>query len=361
MNRHISRCLAFAITLLVCVACEKDPELTVLQKVLFTSAPEVSATSLVLTEENAEGQALNVTWPEVKYPVQAPVTYSIQVTLPADTIGANAWKNAFEKEIGDDATTASFTVKELNDIAKNLGLQADAEGTIAIRVKAYLDREAYSQAVVVKVTPYQTFTSYPALWVAGDFQGWNIESAPTIVSVNDNGIYEGYIYIPAGGTNEFKVYAQPNWEPVSYGDGGDGNLIEANFAGANFQAPSEGYYLFSVNLNTMKYMLMKTSWGMIGGATPGGWDSDTEMTYNPNNQTWSVTANMTADGSFKFRANKAWLLDFGINGDGKLAYANHPWLDYVDQPQLTVPQNGNYTITLDLHVPGNYTYTIKKN
>src|SRR5690606_2679809 len=128
-----------------------------------------------------------------------------------------------------------------------------------------------------------------------------------------------------------------------------------------FTAPAPGYYLLTVNLNTMTYLLIKTSWGIIGAATPGGWDADTEMTYQPGNQVWTVTANMKAGGSFKFRANKAWQLDFGIDEEGNLAYANHPWLPYIDRPQLTVPTDGNYTITLDLHVPGNYSYEIKKN
>jgi hypothetical protein len=77
----------------------------------------------------------------------------------------------------------------------------------------------------------------------------------------------------------------------------------------------------------MKYILVKTTWGMIGGATPGGWDKDTPLNYNPSTQSWSVTADMKASGSFKFRANNAWQLDFGLSANGTLGYANHPWLD----------------------------------
>lgn len=361
MKRYLSKFLAFGTALLLCAACEEEAELTVLQEVRFSSVPQVSSSAVTLTAEDETESVLTVSWAEVEYPVEAPVTYSLQVALPTDTIGAEGWANAFEKEVGNDALSASFTGAELNEIALDLGIEPETQGTIVIRVKAYLDREAYSQPVAVNVTPYKLFTGYPALWVAGDFQGWDVTTAPTIVSVNDDGVYEGYIYIPAGGTNEFKLYAQPDWGPLSYGNGGDGSVIEANFAGANFQAPSEGYYLFAVDLNTMTYELIKTSWGIIGGATPGGWDADTQLTYDPVTQTWTVTADMKADGSFKFRANNAWQLDFGVDEEGNLAYANHPWLPYVDQPQLSVPADGNYTITLDLHEPGSYTYSIKKN
>ena len=53
--------------------------------------------------------------------------------------------------------------------------------------------------------------------------------------------------------------------------------------------------------------------------------------------------------------------NFGIDAEGNLAYANHPLRPYVEQPHLTVPQDGNYTITLDLHNPDKFTYSLKKN
>jgi hypothetical protein len=361
MKRYINKFLALGAALLLFAACEEEAVLTVLEEVNFSASPEASANAVTLTEENAGESVLSVNWPAVEYPVDAPVTYSLQVALPADTVGNATWSNSYEKEIGEDVLSASFPGEELNDIAKNLGVEPGTAGTVVVRVKAYLDRAVFSEPVAVSVTPYEVFVSHPALWVAGDFQGWDVTTAPTIVSVNDDGVYEGYIYIPEGGTNEFKLYAQPDWGPVSYGTEEEGVLIEANYAGANFSVPSAGYYLFVVDLNSMTYLLMETNWGLIGGATPGGWDSDTEMTYNPETQTWSVTADMKAEGSFKFRANNEWVLDFGVDEEGNLAYANHPLLEYVERPQLTVPEDGNYTITLDLHEAGNYTYSIERN
>ena len=348
--------LAFLILLLA--GCNEDPTLSVLKKVSFTAPISATATDVVLTEATAASNVIAINWQAVDYFIGAPVTYSIQITTPEDT---SSWAKATEKVIGDDILTASLSGEELNTLVKDLGLEPKVKSTVVIRVKSYVDRAAYSKTVSVDVTPYKIFTGYPSLWVAGDYQGWNVSVAPVIVSVNDDGIYEGYLYIPAGGTNEFKLYAQADWGPVSYGDGGNGTVIVANYAGANFKAPSDGYYLFNVNLNTMTFLLMKTSWGLIGGATPGGWDSDTQMTYNPGTQAWTVTADMKANGSFKFRANNAWQLDFGVDENGKIAYANNPLLPYVDRPQFTVPQDGNYTITLDLHEPGNYSYKIKKN
>jgi starch-binding outer membrane protein SusE/F len=362
MKKHLNIFLAFITAVSMFFACDDDPTLTVLETVTFPAVPDVSADEIVITEENKIETLLQVSWEEVVFPVKGPVTYTLQFETPSDTSGSNAWAEAVKREIGEDLLSASYSGDELNEIALELGLQPGKEGVIVARVQGTMSRDIFSPAIAVRVTPIAIpdIIDYPSLYIAGDFQGWNIGAPSKISSVNNDGIYEGYIYIPAGGTNEFKLYAQPDWGPTSYGYESEGRIRVANFAGANFVAPSEGYYLFMVNLNDMTYHLMKASWGIIGAATPGGWDADTPLVYNPGTQTWTVTANMKANGSFKFRANNEWVLDFGNEG-GKLGYANHPWKPYVEQPHFTVPSDGNYTITLDLHIPGNYSYSLKKN
>ena len=86
------------------------------------------------------------------------------------------------------------------------------------------------------------------------------------------------------------------------------------------------------------------------------------MSYDVANQVWKVTANMKQNGSFKFRANKAWTIDFGIDSNGNLKYADSPFFGYTaGLNNLSVPSDGNYTITLDLHISGKYTYSLVKN
>ena len=162
---------------------------------------------------------------------------------------------------------------------------------------------------------------------------------------------------------QYKYTAQPDWTPMAYGDGWEmGVLIEANYSGGNFTAPSAGYYELSANLNTMIWTATKTTWGIIGDATPGGWSTDTQMTYDETLKVWTVTCDILSTGSFKFRANNAWAIDFAIDATGKLKYADNPLYPYDGTlSNLTVPASGNYTLTLDLHVPGAYTYKLKKN
>jgi hypothetical protein len=128
-------------------------------------------------------------------------------------------------------------------------------------------------------------------------------------------------------------------------------------------APSYGYYLFAIDLNTMEYLLKKIeSWGIIGEATPDGWNSDTDLIFDPDTELWSVTADLKATGFMKFRANNAWEeLEMGLDAEGNLRYGYHPWREYVDLTNMTVEADGNYTVTLDLRVPGNYRYSINAN
>lgn len=359
MKRIINLYTGLFLLLTFMVGCNEDPTLTVLRNVSFTEVPNASADVLVLNPDNASDEALTLNWTPVDYYIAAPVTYSVQFTAAADT--AN-WSNSVTVIAGEDVLTKSFTQEELNDISQHLGFEPAVSTPLIMRVKSYVDRNAFSSPLVVQVTPYKVFTMYPSLWVPGDYQGWNPGAAPRITSPSDNKLYEGYINIPAGGSNQFKFTAQPDWEPMAYGDGGDGVLIEANYAGGNFTAPSDGYYNLTADLNGMTYTVTKTTWGIIGDATPGGWDTDTQLTFDPAENVWKVTADMTNAGSFKFRANNAWEIDFGIDSEGKLKYADHPVFGYTpDLNNLTVPETGNYTIILDLSDAGNYTYRLIKN
>jgi len=95
---------------------------------------------------------------------------------------------------------------------------------------------------------------------------------------------------------------------------------------------------------------VKTDWGIIGDATPGGWDSDQMMTYDPSSKLWTITLDLTA-GSFKFRANNAWDINLGDTGaDGILDYGGD---------NIPISQSGTYMISLKLGIP-DYTYVVER-
>ena len=109
--------------MLVLVSCEKDAELTTLEDVNFPSSPEPSFFSLILVQEEQNEPKLTISWPEVIFPVDAPVEYSLQFDIPADTVGETAWNNAIVINAGTDVYSKSFQGLDINQIAENSALR----------------------------------------------------------------------------------------------------------------------------------------------------------------------------------------------------------------------------------------------
>lgn len=344
------------------VACRKDATLTYLDVVDFPAGLTTSATNIELTKDNDDLSVVTFSWPAVEFKIKAPVTYALQISTPADTIGASAWTKAIEVAVGSDALSKSFQGNELNALVLDrLGLVQDSAHKLVARVVATLDRDVYSNAVPFTVKAYKN-TALNVLYVPGDYQSWNPATALTIREVAGRPkMYEGYINMPGAGQG-FKYTSDPDWNHTNYGNVGTGGLTNDGLAG-NLNVPEGGYIYLTADLNTNKWTATKTTWGIIGDATPTGWTADTPMTYDPVAKVWKVTANLSSAGSFKFRANGAWLLNFGIDAVTKeLMYADNPFLGYTPNLlNLSVPETGNYTVTLDLHNPGQYTYELKKN
>ena len=130
--------------------------------------------------------------------------------------------------------------------------------------------------------------------------------------------------------------------------------------------PGPGVYELSANPTTLAWTYTPITWAVIGDATPNGWNTETEMTYDRAMHAWKVTLNLVTAGSFKFRANNAWNIDFGIEtATGRIYYADNPIFGGGGSKggldNLTVPADGNYTVYLDLSNPNSYYYYLEKH
>ena len=97
--------------------------------------------------------------------------------------------------------------------------------------------------------------------------------------------------------------------------------------------------------------LPKDLWGIIGSATPSGWDKDTDMTYDFDTKVWTITLDLTND-EYKFRANDAWALNLGDDGaDGTLE---------PNGANIKVPAAGKYEVMLNYNASPKPIYTITK-
>lgn len=189
------------------------------------------------------------------------------------------------------------------------------------------------------------------LRVAGDYQGWDPATAPALASPNADGVYEGYVNVPAGGSYEFKLTSQPNWGGTNYGEGGGGTL---STSGGNLVFPAGGgYYKINANTNTNTWSATATTWGIVGSLTGWGGNPDIALNYDAGSNSF-VSAPVVVSGNeeFKFRANSDWPINMGDTGaDGSL-----------EQDGSNIPLTaGTYTFTLYLNNAGYYTYKIVQN
>ncbi|NOY94872.1 MAG: SusF/SusE family outer membrane protein [Chlorobi bacterium] len=323
-------------------SCEKDETRAILKEVI--TPPSITSpsdgTSMVLSLADS-ANSIEFNWTKPDYGFPAGVSYAVQI----DKAGNN-FKEAVTIASGT-TESALVNVYTLNNLLLSNGYPEDISTAAEIRVRSIINSEVdtvYSPPITLNITPFEVVIIYPVLYVPGSYQGWNPAEAPTFASVKSNGKYEGYVYISEAGG--FKFTVTPSWD-VNYG--GSGGTLEPN--GPNFEAPEAGYYKLNANLNDLTYSFLKTDWGLIGSATPGGWDTDTNMEFDPVSETWILTIDLVA-GEIKFRANDGWDLNYGDDGaDGKLE---------ANGANIAIATAGNYTITLDLSHPV-YKYKIVKN
>lgn len=125
---------------------------------------------------------------------------------------------------------------------------------------------------------------------------------------------------------------------------------------SNFTVEEDGFYRVRLTEDTtapLGYIdleIVKSDWGIIGSATPGGWDNDTDMTSpeGKGDYTWSITVELL-DGEIKFRENDDWAVNVG-GTESELTF---------DGDNIAVSA-GNYTILLNLD-PDGYTYSLEAN
>ncbi len=352
MRIHLNKLLLVTLVSMAIMSCKKEETRAVLT-VGAQPSLTASATTMVLLQANANNNAVTFTWTAASFGFDAAVSYSLQISK-AGTNFASA--TTTEVPLSSSAFTKTFKVVELNRELLKVVLYGSPQ-QVEVRLKASVATAAapvYSNTVAMTVTPYRDLITYnfpSALNVAGNYQGWNPGTAPQIVNVGNGGYngHEGYINFN-NASPQFKIVKGDNWGAGDYGNAGGGALSNG---GANLTLASSGVWRLRAHIPSLTWSAVKiNSWGLIGSATPGGWGSDTDMTYNAGTGVWTITLNMVV-GEFKFRANDDWGINFGDNGaDFKPEY---------DGANIQLPVAGNYTITLDVSVGGNYAYTMKKN
>jgi len=358
--KKISSFLILCISLLTFTSCETEDDVVFqvgdASEVVFTNA---FLAVYKLSQQTPDNIGERFTWNSVDFGVQTNVTYDLEAAVVSDFSVYSLIGSTSGNEL-------AITIGQLWSLGELAGLDNDPNtpepsiGDVYFRLKASVGtadgEERYSavQALTLELLEEGTVIeeSLPLLAVPGNHQGWNPGDAPLVAaSAVGQSDYEGFIWLDGG----YKFVAPDNdgnfqWGNTDWGDDGTftGKLAEQDEV--DCMADAATYYLVRANTGLLTYNITETLWGVIGDATSGGWDNDTDMVYDNGTKLWTVTLALSV-GEIKFRANDDWAINFGDNdADGSLEF---------DGANVAISEAGTYLVTLDLSNPREYTYSLE--
>ena len=223
-----------------------------------------------------------------------------------DAVADGTWNKLFGTKGESTDQSGSF------DRRYNL----DGDHSFCVDGKAKFYRVSINMAdMKYTITPLN-FAEY--LWEAGVNNNWGADAQP-LYCADGNGTYKGCFYAQdadwSGGKGAFKFQKEFNKWDVNYGFGGGDDASGTLLEGGDNIMVTPGFYLAEIDLAAMTYKLTAISGiGLIGPAQAGGWDTDTDLTYNPETRAWEGTVDLAAD-EFKFRANDGWDINWGGSTD----------------------------------------------
>lgn len=368
--KHLFKILTIAFIGLWLISCEKDEDQAILNE---TSQGKVSSdkTTAVLNELMAGNPIMNFTWTKPTFNLAIVPSQQIEFGIK----GTN-FKNSIGFDAGNDLTTTAITHAQLNAVMFNLGATPDTANQIEVRLKTIAGSAFfYSNVINLTITPYTPNPDlvYPKINVPGGYAGaagyadWTPNNSPNLFSPEKDGKYRGFIYITStGDAGKHKFTINEDW-PGNKGDDGTmtGKLVAD---GSDIPATAVGAHYIKVDWNANTYSDVVANFGIIGDATPTGWNSDTNFVYNPATKTYIINSiALSNTGLFKFRANDDWVIKFQpaagdqtlTSGASVITYLNSEGT-VTDDPNYKVDVAGNYKIELDLHNSANYKLTVTK-
>ncbi|SMD37954.1 SusE outer membrane protein [Reichenbachiella faecimaris] len=313
---------------------------------VLTSPAASSATSI--DDSNLSDQ-FAMAWDAAEFSSAGDVTYVIEAAVAGTDFATTAILGKTTE------TSLAITNEALNYyVVGNLGQNEATAVETEIRIKAITSTTELMSEVISFTVNTLDATEKGVLWTPGSHQGWDPSTAGTISQVGDH-LFEGYMYFAEGAG--FKFTSNPDWDHTNFGYESDGVLTkDGTKDGLSIEA---GYYKFKVDTSALTYEAVQvTSFGLIGTATVGGWDTSTDMTYDPDANTWSITTDLVV-GALKFRADNDWAINYGVKDinakRGPLVF---------DAASFDIKADGNYTVILSFESgssPYEFNYEIIEN
>lgn len=332
MNVEMKRILIILFAVAGLWSCEKDEIRAMMNEGAGTNVT-LSAPTLVLTKDAADNQVLTVSWTAPDFGYAAAPSYLLQI----DKKGGD-FSKAYSTSTGA-ALKKEFKGSELNAILLNLGLKPDEVHLLDVRVSVILSSATslVSPIASLSATPYANVLDLSTPWgvVGSGYNDWGATPDAPFYKTSEADVFVAYAVLKDG---EVKFRMNNSWDAPNINYGGAGGSLVKD--GANI-AVTAGTYKITINVSALTYKLEKYSWGLVGSATPNGWDApDTYvMKYDPFSDQWRAIVTL-GDGEMKFRLNSDWTVNYGDTGaDGTLE-------DGGDNIKVKA---GKYLVTMNLN------------
>ena len=212
---------------------------------------------------------------------------------------------------------------ESGKIARRLDLEDDGSFKIPVDGSAKFIKMTLNMMDYAYTIEKLNFGEY--IYIPGDHvKDWNPALAPALASPAFDGVYTGFAYL----NTQFKFTHARNWDnEYNYSSFSTYSDIFSGEGTGNINVSTPGFYYLEANVPAASLTATPTAWSIIGAATGDtSWGTDFEMTYDNETGAWVYNGELVA-GEFKFRANKAWNIDFGgtfeelVRGGGNLSIA----------------------------------------
>ena len=242
------------------------------------------------------------------------------------TVNKNDWSQVFGCAEGNGNNGAEGSLKRRADLTDDGSFKVVVDGDAKF-IRMTLNMMEYTYKI-------EKLNFAEFIYVPGNHQGWAPDKAPALQSPAFDGVYVGYTYL----NGNFKFTKERNWNAeYNFNDFATKDAIFFNNDGSNINISEEGFYQIKADVASSNLSAVKTTWGIIGPAQAGGWDSDTDMTWNAADESWTATVELAAD-EFKFRANDEWAINVGGSLDNLTQ----------DGANIKVAEAGTYEVKLFL-------------
>lgn len=313
--KYINKLLFFGLALVLAwSSCKKEEEQIILSpnaKLVATMTPASPAT-LTLLKDSANKEVLTLAWTQPDFGFQAAATYSILI----DKKGNNFQKPK-TVSVGSDLKKI-FKAAELNGIMAELGYTAGSTNEVDITIECLIGAATVLRANIfgAKITSYADILDLSSRWgVVGDATsgGWNGPDLPMYKTSTANQLV-AYVTLAAG---QIKFRRDNAWT-VNLGSA---RSVEPDTlptgslsAGGKNIGVKAGAYRILIDTVANTYEITKFTWGLVGDATPGGWNGpDLALEYDPTADVFRGFVTLTA-GQIKFRLNNDWGTNLGATG-----------------------------------------------